>query len=100
MGGFDRRHWGGGQNVTYLELFAFLSNLPSPSKALVTTRVRIEDSQRNVRLTALPMDEARDLVNELANELDATEIANAPSAELDRLIQRVGGIPLAIKLAV
>jgi tetratricopeptide (TPR) repeat protein len=88
------------ESIRDLEMFAFLSNIPSPSKALVTTRVRIEESQRNVRLTALPMDEARALVNELANELDATEIANAPSAELDRLIQRVGGIPLAIKLAV
>lgn len=77
----------------------FLADLPAPSKALVTTRVRVEGSQINVRLAALPREDARSLLSELALNLDAHELSSAPSHLLDRLIERVGGIPLAIKLA-
>jgi len=81
-------------------IFTFLADLPKPSKALVTTRSRIEESQRTVRLTALHYEEAKNLLTETAEDLDAKEIISAKNDIIKRMINRVGGIPLAIKLAV
>ena len=40
------------------------------------------------------------MIRQLANELDSLELVNAEDNQLTGLIDRVGGIPLAIRLAV
>ena len=82
------------------DLYDFLQDIPTPSKVLATTRTRLEGSHRNLRLTALPMQDALKMVRQLAADLDAAELSNESDETLGGLIQRVGGIPLAMKLAV
>ena len=82
------------------DLYTFLQDIPTPSKVLATTRSRIEGSQRNLRLTALPQQDALDMIRQLASDLDSLELSQAPDNTLLGLIDRVGGIPLAIRLAV
>ena len=60
----------------------------------------MEGSHRNLRLTALPMQDALQMVRQLAADLDAAELSNESDETLGGLIQRLGGIPLAMKLAV
>ena len=88
------------ETVSDPEVYAFLQDIPTPSKVLATTRTRIESSHRNLRLTALPRQDALDMIRQLASELDSSELAQAKDDALDGLIERVGGIPLAIRLAV
>ena len=80
--------------------YEFLQDIPAPSKVLATTRHRIESSHRNLRLTALPRQDALEMIRQLASELDATELLQESEHSLEGLIDRVGGIPLAIRLAV
>ncbi len=82
------------------DLYDFLQDIPTPSKVLATTRTRLEGSHRNLRLTALPMQDALQMVRQLASDLDAAELSNESDETLGGLIQRLGGIPLAMKLAV
>ena len=82
------------------DFYEFLQEVPSPSKVLATTRTRLEGSQKNVRLTALPVSDALALIRQLATDLDSPELRGEADQTLVSLINRVGGIPLAIKLAV
>ena len=88
------------ETVSDPRLYAFLEDIPVPSKVLATTRTRIEGSHKNLRLTALPRQDALDLIRQLASELDSFELSKAEDNTLGELIERVGGIPLAIRLAV
>ncbi len=88
------------ETVSDPDVYDFLQNVPQPTKVLATTRERIEGSHRNLRLTALPIQDALAMIRQLATELDATEIRSASDSTLQSLINRVGGIPLAIRLAV
>ena len=88
------------ETVTEPDVFEFLLEIPAPSKVLATTRTRLEGSQKNLRLTALPTPDALELIRQLADDLDVPELEEVEDATLVSLIQRVGGIPLAIKLAV
>ena len=81
-------------------LYEFLQDIPNPSKVLATTRTRIEGSHKNLRLTALPRQDALEMIRQLALELDSAELSQAEDDTLSGLIERVGGIPLAIRLAV
>lgn len=88
------------ETVSDPAIYEFLQDIPEPSKVLATTRSRIESSHRNLRLTALPRRDALDMIRQLALELDSAELSQAEDTGLDGLINRVGGIPLAIRLAV
>ena len=88
------------ETVTDPELYDFLQQVPAPSKVLATTRSRIEGSHKNLRLTALPTNDAIEMIRKLAIDLDSPELGRESDASLLGLIDRVGGIPLAIKLAV
>ena len=88
------------ETVSDPDLYAFLQDIPTPSRVLATTRTRLEGSHRNLRLTALPMPDALEMVRQLATDLDANELSNESDETLEGLIQRLGGIPLAMKLAV
>ena len=88
------------ETVSDPDFYDFLQEVPSPSKVLATTRIRLEGSQKNVRLTALPIADAMELIRQLAGDLDSPELRAEGDQTLEGLINRVGGIPLAIKLAV
>ena len=88
------------ETVSDPDLYDFLQDIPRPSKVLATTRTRIEGSQKNLRLTALPRPDALEMIRQLASELDSLELSQAGDDTLSGLIERVGGIPLAIRLAV
>ena len=88
------------ETVSDPDLYDFLQEIPNPSKVLATTRTRIEGSHKNLRLTALPRRDALEMIRQLASELDSLELSQAEDDALSGLIERVGGIPLAIRLAV
>ena len=88
------------ETVSDPDLYDFLQEIPTPSKVLATTRTRLEGSHRNLRLTALPMQDALEMIRQLASDLDSAELSNESDDTLVGLIERLGGIPLAMKLAV
>lgn len=73
------------------ELLAFLRELPDPTKAIVTTRHRI-DIAYAIRLTGMPESDALAL---MAVE-SARKSIELPHAAAHDLYRRTGGIPLAI----
>ena len=88
------------ETVSDPDLYNFLQDVPDPSRVLATTRTRFEGSHKNLRLTALPRQHALDMIHQLASELDSPELSQEGNESLVGLIDRVGGIPLAIRLAV
>ena len=81
------------ETVSDPDLYKFLQDIPTPSKVLATTRTRLEGSHRNLRLTALPMQDALDMIRQLSTDLDAPELSKATDETLSGLVQRLGGIP-------
>jgi LuxR family glucitol operon transcriptional activator len=77
------------------ELLSFLRELPDPTKALVTTRHRI-DIAYAVRLTGMAHADALKL---MAVEADAKGVI-LNGAEMDELERRTGGVPLAIQWSI
>jgi len=94
-------------------VMAFLRELPAPTKAIVTTRHRL-DVAYPVRLTGMPFDDAQQLIRQECEKKGVTfdpGIASIPagidaehqpagsrrSQEVTRLLfERTGGVPLAI----
>jgi transcriptional regulator with XRE-family HTH domain len=72
-------------------LLTFLRELPEPTKAIVTTRYRI-DIAYAIRLSGLPYKDALELAS-LEAELKGVELS---SSSIDALYRRTGGIPLAL----
>ncbi len=70
---------------------AFLRELPTPTKCIVTTRHRI-DVAYPVRLQALPR---KDALNLIAQECEKKGVAFRAD-EADRLYRHTGGVPLAL----
>ncbi len=73
------------------KLLSFLRELPDPTKALVTTRHRI-DVAHPVRLTGMPHADALALISQEA----ARKAVTLTPDECEHLWQRTGGVPLAI----
>jgi tetratricopeptide (TPR) repeat protein len=73
------------------DLLYFLNELPDPTKALVTTRHRI-DVARPIRLSGMAHHDALDLIVQEAARKDVA-LSQEEQAELWR---RTGGVPLAI----
>lgn len=69
----------------------FLRDLPAPTKAIVTTRHRL-DVAYPVRLTSMPLEDAKKLIFQEA-EKKGVKIKDD---EVKRLYDRTGGVPLAI----
>ncbi|HSD85682.1 MAG TPA: NB-ARC domain-containing protein, partial [Anaerolineae bacterium] len=69
----------------------FLRELPAPTKAIVTTRHRI-DVAYPVRLVGLPREDAQELIAQESKKKDVTLNAD----ESQRLYDRTGGVPLAV----
>lgn len=74
---------------------AFLRELPAPTKAIVTTRHRI-DVAYPIRLTGLPEEDGLALV---AQESEKKSV-KLTAAEQKKLYTRTGGVPLAIVWSV
>ncbi len=70
---------------------AFLRDLPDPTKAIITTRHRI-DVAYPVRLTGMPHEDALALITQ---EVERKEVS-ITADEQEQLWQRTGGVPLAI----
>lgn len=70
---------------------AFLMELPSPTKCIVTTRHRINVAYP-IRLTGMPYTDALTLINQ-ESEKKSVSLTND---EADVLYRRTGGVPLAI----
>lgn len=77
------------------QLLLFLRELPDPTKAIVTTRHRI-DIAYAVRLTGMPWPDARQLI------IQECERKSIVLADLDavRLYDRTGGVPLALVFTI
>jgi tetratricopeptide (TPR) repeat protein len=73
----------------------FLRELPAPTKAIVTTRHRI-DVAYPIRLTGMPEDDALDLIAQECEKKDVT----LTDAEAEKLYRRTGGVPLAVVWSV
>ncbi|MBC8074532.1 MAG: ATP-binding protein, partial [Chloroflexales bacterium] len=73
------------------ELLTFLRELPDPTKAIITTRHRI-DIAYAVRLTGMPVADALALI---AHEAASKAVALPPDAPAE-LVRRTGGLPLAL----
>jgi tetratricopeptide (TPR) repeat protein len=76
-------------------VMSFLRELPAPTKAIVTTRHRL-DVAYPVRLTGMPWEDARQLI---AQECEKKGVI-LTDAEACRLFDRTGGVPLAIVWSV
>jgi LuxR family glucitol operon transcriptional activator len=74
---------------------AFLRELPAPTKAIVTTRHRI-DVAYPIRLTGMPKEDALDLIAQECGKKDVT----LTDAEAEKLYRRTGGVPLAVVWSV
>ena len=75
------------------ELLGFLSSLPSQTKAIVSSRHKINLAVM-VQLNALTFDEYRTL---LSKELIATKTAELSDDLIEKLYHLTGGLPLAVK---
>lgn len=73
------------------DLLIFLRELPDPTKAIVTTRHRI-DVAHPIRLTGMPHEDTMRLIGQEAARKNVTLSAD----EQEQLWQRTGGMPLAI----
>jgi hypothetical protein len=72
-------------------VMTFLHELPAPTKAIVTTRHRI-DVAYPVRLVGMLWEDAHSLIEQECNKKDVTLTFD----EAQRLYKRTGGVPLAI----
>jgi tetratricopeptide (TPR) repeat protein len=77
------------------ELLSFLRELPDPTKAIVTTRHRI-DIAYAIRITGLPHPDALQLM-QVEGEMKGVRLT---SIEMDDLERRTGGVPLAIQWSI
>ncbi len=74
---------------------AFLRELPAPTKAIVTTRHRI-DVAYPVRLTGMPKEDGLALIAQESAKKGVT----LSEAEAEKLYKRTGGVPLAVVWSV
>lgn len=72
-------------------LIHFLRELPAPTKAIITTRHRL-DAAYPIRLTGMDLKDAQMLITEECNK----KMVRLTEEEIQRLYTRTGGIPLAI----
>ncbi|MEW5957955.1 MAG: tetratricopeptide repeat protein [Chloroflexota bacterium] len=75
----------------------FVTDIPEPSKALITSRQIKIPSAWLIHLKGLPRAEAMTLIRTEAERLDLDPIVQAPDEVLARLYEGTGGVPLAIK---
>lgn len=81
-----------------VRLYQFLSRLPPTCKAIVTSRRRSDIDARTIRVDRLVLEEALDLINELARHNRYLAMASAADRQL--LYELTNGNPLLIQWVV
>ncbi|MFE7441216.1 NB-ARC domain-containing protein [Streptomyces chartreusis] len=81
------------ETINDVSVESFLRELPAPTKAIVTTRYRI-DVAVSVSLGNLPAGESRSLLRQLVSQTADSGIDTGTA--VDSLIDLTGGLPLAI----
>ncbi|MEU1708651.1 NB-ARC domain-containing protein [Streptomyces sp. NPDC005706] len=85
------------ETINDVSVESFLRELPAPTKAIVTTRYRL-DVAVSVSLGNLPAGESRSLLRQLVSQTtdSGTGTGTDAGASVDSLIGLTGGLPLAI----
>jgi molecular chaperone DnaK len=83
------------ETVDDLEVYSFLRELPAPSKAIVTTRHRI-DVAYPIRLVGMDWEDARLLLDQECKK----KLVEVDLEKMRLLYDRTGGVPLAIVWSV
>jgi hypothetical protein len=88
--------------VDYEALLPLLRRLSRPSKVLITSRISLRGQAgvHSLGLNELPETEALELLRYEGQSRGLTMLAEADETELQRILQVVGGNPLALKLVV
>jgi hypothetical protein len=81
-------------------IFDFLKNLPEPSKALITSRKRLGEVERIVRLKEMSFDETKRLILLDALDKSVEQLIKADDKVFSEIYKVTGGIPLAIRWVV
>lgn len=81
-------------------IFEFLKNLPEPSKALITSRKRLGEVERVVRLKEMSFEEAKKLMLMDARDKRVDSLLDADEETLRDIYNVTGGIPLAIRWVI
>jgi tetratricopeptide (TPR) repeat protein len=79
-------------------VLAFLKDLPSPSKAIITDRRQIHESA-SIALGDLEQKEANELV-QVRCEQETNHLLKLNEEQIKMIVSRTGGIPLAIHLVI
>jgi len=73
----------------------FLRELPTPTKAIVTTRHRLATAYP-IRLVGMPWGDAKELIDQECNKKSVT----LPDDQARKLYNRTGGVPLALMWSI
>src|SRR6185437_4489483 len=84
------------ETVDDTEVMSFIRDLPAPTKAIITTRHRI-DGAITIRLTGLDQPSSEELVHHLLHENGITDLGDAVSAQI---AEAADGLPLAMSWVV
>ena len=79
-------------------IFDFLKNLPEPSKALITSRKRLGEVERIVRLKEMSFDETKRLILLDAVDKSVEQLQSGDDKVFSEIYKVTGGIPLAISM--
>jgi tetratricopeptide (TPR) repeat protein len=82
------------------QIFDFIINLPEPSKVLITSRRRLGEVERVVRLKEMTFKEAKKLILMDAQDKSVEPLLKATEPVLSDIYKVTGGIPLAIRWIV
>lgn len=81
-------------------ILTFLSTLPEPSQAIITTRYHRVIKGRTMMLSNLSPEDGIIFIRHEAKRLSLASVATAPDEALSRLYDATGGSPLAIEWAL
>lgn len=85
------------ETITDPGVFTFLRDLPEPSKALVTSRQRLGQGEKVIRLEGFSNDDAKEFLRAEAEKVGISKLTNHDPKLEEKIINYTGGIPLAIK---
>ncbi len=86
------------ETVEDLRVFEFLKNLPSPTRALVTSRRQPETGEDRIQLPGIKQEDSHKLIDTLLEEWKMNEPIDDISRK--RIVNASGGLPLAIRWLV
>jgi tetratricopeptide (TPR) repeat protein len=81
-------------------IFDFLKDLPEPSKALITSRKRLGEVERVVRLKEMSIEETKKLIEMDADDKAVEQLIHGQDQLFVDIHNVTGGIPLAIRWLV